>query len=106
MITKDKWFKRNNFEDNQEYTEKVLERFDINKYHFNYYEGELCLSVEKNLKKYKIVLEPKRCKMLIYRCGVHNNFGKYTKENMVLKKYFTDDCIWDSIKWIAMDSKL
>lgn len=101
-----KWIKRNNFEDNQEYAEKVLKKFEIEKYHFSYSNGEICLLIEKNLRKYKIVLDTKKERMNIFRCEVHANFSKYTKENMVLKKYFEDDCIWDSIKWVAKDSKI
>lgn len=101
-----KWIERNNFEDNQEYVEKTLKKFELNKYHFAYSDGVLCLLIEENLKKYKVTLDTYRKRMNIYRCEVHASFGKHTKENMTLKKYFEDDCIWDSIKWIAKDSRL
>ena len=101
-----KWFDRNNFEDNQDYTEKVLKRFNIQKYHFAYDSGELALLIEQGLKKYKVVIDKNDYLMKIYRCEVHLNFTKHTKENMMLKKTFNDDCIWNSIKWIAKDSKL
>ena len=54
----------------------------------------------------KVVISQNKCVVEIYRCEVRLNYGKYTKENMVLKKSFQDDCIWNSIKWIAKDSKL
>ena len=101
-----KWYERNNFSDNIEYTEKVLNKFNIEKYHFAYGNGELALLVESGLKKYKFIVDELECLMKIYRCDVHVNFGKHTKENLVLKKTFNDDCIWNSIKWIAKDSKL
>jgi hypothetical protein len=101
-----KWYDRNNFSDNIEYTEKVLNKFNIEKYHFAYDNGELALLIERGLKKYKVVISQNKCVVEIYRCEVHLNYGKYTKENMVLKKSFQDDCIWNSIKWIAKDSKL
>jgi hypothetical protein len=106
-VKEKRWFRRNNFEDNQEYTEKVLQRFNINKYHFAYDAyGVLSLLVENGLKKYKVIVNQDICEHEIYRCDVHVNFSKYTKENMVLKKKFNDDCIWNSIKWISKDSSL
>ena len=105
-MTLQKWFKRNNFGDNQDYAEKILQRFNIQKYHFAYDNGELALLIEQGLKKYKIIIDKDKGLMEIYRCEVHPNFTKYTKENMMLKKTFNDDCIWNSIKWIAKDSKL
>ena len=105
-MNQQKWYHRNNFSDNIEYAEKVLKRFNISKYHFAYDNGELALLIEQGLKKYKIVVNEDSCLMEIYRCDVHANFNKYTKENLVLKKTFNDDCIWNSIKWIAKDSKL
>lgn len=101
-----KWLNRNSFENNQEYAEKVLNRFCIKKYHFAYSNGGLSLLVEQGLKKYKILVNEDKCLMEIYRCDVHVNFTKHTKENMILRKIFDDDCIWNSIKWIAKDSKL
>lgn len=101
-----KWYERNNFSDNIEYTEKVLNKFNIEKYHFAYDNGELSLLIESGLKKYKVIVDELECLIKIYRCDVHVNFGKHTKENLVLKKTFNDDCIWNSIKWIAKDSKL
>ena len=71
-----------------------------------YDSGELSLLIESGLKKYKVIVDELECLMKIYRCDVHVNFGKHTKENLVLKKTFNDDCIWNSIKWIAKDSKL
>lgn len=101
-----KWYERNNFSDNIEHTEKVLNKFNIEKYHFAYDSGELSLLIESGLKKYKVIVDELECLIKIYRCDVHVNFGKHTKENLVLKKTFNDDCIWNSIKWIAKDSKL
>lgn len=99
------WFNRNNFEDNQEYTEKVLTKFNIQKYHFIYDKyGNLSLLIENGLKKYKVMINSIKCIMEIYRCEVHS-FSKYTKENMVLKKTYSDDCIWNCIKWVAKDNK-
>lgn len=106
MMNQLKWLKRNNFSDNSDYAEKVLKRFNIGKYHFAYDNGELALLIEQGLKKYKVIVDENECSMKIYRCDVHVNFSKHTKENLVLKKTFNDDCIWNSIKWIAKDSKL
>ena len=54
-----KWYDRNNFSDNIEYTEKVLNKFNIEKYHFAYDNGELALLIEKGLKKYKVIMDYK-----------------------------------------------
>ena len=105
-MNQQKWFSPNSFSDNYDYAEKVLKRFNLDKYHFAYDSGELSLLIESGLKKYKVIVDELECLMKIYRCDVHVNFGKHTKENLVLKKTFNDDCIWNSIKWIAKDSKL
>lgn len=106
-MNRERWYKLNNFEDNQDYTEKILKKFNLQKYHFSYDKyGNLSLLIENNLKKYRIVIDDVELVFKIYRCEVHNNFEKHTKENMVLKKKFSDDCIYNSIKWISKNSKL
>ena len=103
----ERWIKRNNFEENQDYTEKVLKKFNLSKYHFIYDKyGNLSLLVENNLKKYKVIIDFSTLSFKIYRCDVHNNFEKHTKENMTLKKEIKEDCIYNSIKWIANNSKI
>ena len=49
-----KWYDRNNFSNNIEYTEKVLNKFNIEKYHFAYDNGELALLVESGLKNIRL----------------------------------------------------
>ena len=51
-MNQQKWFRRNNFSDNYDYAEKVLKRFNLDKYHFAYDSGELSLLIESGLKKY------------------------------------------------------
>ena len=107
MTTKDKWFKDNNLSDNQMYAEKILEKFKLYKYHFVYDAyGNLSLLIENNLKKYKININRKKHLMEIYRCEVHIQFKKCTKENMILKKSFEENCIFNAVKWIAKDSHI
>lgn len=104
-INQERWFKLNDLEQNQEYVEKILKKFNLNKYHFIYDKyGILSLLVENNLKKYKVIVNIAESNFEIYRCEVHM-FSKHTKENMVLKKKINDDCIYNSIKWIAKNSK-
>jgi len=101
------WFRLNNFDTNQDYAEKILKKFNLQKYHFAYDKyGSLSLLVEQNLKKYKVVVDEAEMVVKIYRCDVHTSFGKYTKENMTLKKKFSNDCIYNSIKWISKNSQL
>ena len=103
----ERWFHMNNFDENQDYAEKVLQKFGLSKYHFAYDKyGNLSLLIEHNLKKYKIIVDEVDLDLKIYRCDVHNNFEKHTKENLVLKKKFHDDCIYNSIKWIYNNSKM
>lgn len=101
-----KWIDRNSFDNNIEYTEKVLERFEINKYNFICENGYTSLIIEKNLKKYRIILNVRNKSLDIYRCEVHMNFAKHTKENYKYKISFNDDCIWNSIRWVAKDCKV
>lgn len=100
------WVQRNSLELNQEYVEKVLDKFELEKYCFVYNNGELALIIENNLKKYKIILDKKFHTMNVLRCEVHNNFTKHNKENYKLKVKFKEDCIWYAIKWVSKDSKL
>lgn len=100
------WESRNNLETNQEYLEKVLKRFDIDKYHYIYTNGEVSLIIEKNLKKYKVLVNNQKRVLEVYRCDVHSSFAKHTKENFKFKTSFKDDCIWNSIKWIYKDCKI
>ena len=103
----ERWLRLNNFEDNQEYTEKLLKKFNLGKYHFVYDRyGNLSLLIENNLKKYKVIVDDNDLSFKIYRCDVHNNFEKYTKENMIFRKEIKEDCIYNSIKWIAKNSKI
>ena len=106
-FNRDKWFQLNDFEINEEYAEKILKKFNIDKYHFVYDKyGNLSLLIEHNLKKYKIIVDEEELSFKIYRCDVHNNFGKYTKENMSFKKSFSNDCIYNSIKWVSRNSQI
>jgi hypothetical protein len=103
----EKWFQLNDFDSNQEYTEKILKKFNLQKYHFVYDQyGNLSLLIEQNLKKYKIIMDEKNRTFNIYRCDVHLNFGKYTKENMILKKTVLNNCIYNSIKWVSKNSQI
>ena len=98
MTTKDKWFKDNNLSDNQMYAEKILEKFKLYKYHFVYDAyGNLSLLIENNLKKYKININRKKHLMEIYRCEVHIQFKKYTKE--YVRKAHSFRCGMDSTKY-------
>ena len=103
----DRWLRLNNFDENQDYAEKILRKFNLQKYHFAYDKtGRLSLLIEQNLKKYKIIVDENNLVFKIYRCDVHTNFGKYTKENMTLKKKISEDCIYNSIKWVFNNSKI
>lgn len=102
----ERWFRKNSFEYNQDYTEKILSRFNITKYNFTYNKsGVLDLLIQSGLKKYKIIIDKQECLTKVYRCEVRC-FSKYTKENMKLKKTFGNDCIYESIKWVSKDSSM
>ncbi len=104
---KNNWIELYNLESNQDYVEKTLKEFNINKYHYIYDKyGNLSLLIEQNLKKYKIIVDDENLSFNIYRCDVHNNFKKHTKENMILKKQYYENCIYNSIKWIYNNSLL
>lgn len=105
---KDMWFNHNDYDQNEDYIEKLLKRFDITKYNptINVY-GCSDLVIEKNLKKYKIELDTIECVANIKRCKVRLGDAKFSKEYMPTVKVVDKTSIWyDCLKWIDKDSKI
>ena len=98
------WFDRNNFRTNEEYTIKVLDRFDIKKYHFEsdgY--GGLALIINLGLNTYKINISRDYSSLEIYKRLIKRTGQKHPKEYLRLINIDRDG-IYSSIKWIKNDS--
>ena len=101
------WFRLNNFDDNLEYTKKVLRKFNIDKYHFvNDGYGGLALLIEIGLNSYRIEVDMDRCEMIIKKKRLRRIKAKHPKEYMDVIKKFTHDGIYESIRFVEFDSKM
>lgn len=104
-----KFIKRYDFDINRNRTEKILERFDIKKYHFmpTYTNSELTsLVIQLGLHTYVIELDDYRREMVIKRKKVVGLALKKSREYAPIVKKFNKDCIYNSIKWVLEDNKV
>lgn len=99
------WFKMYNFEDNEERTIKVLNKFGIEKYHFVADNGTLALLIEKGLNSYRIELNDYDNEMLVLKKQVRRKAQRHTKEYMRIVARFDNDCIYNSIRFCALDNE-
>lgn len=100
------WFKLHNFDDNLEYTKKVLKKFNIDKYHFvtDMY-GCLALIIDINLNTYRIDVDMDNCEMVIRKKRIKYKAKRHPVEKLEPVKKIDKDCIWESIKWIVKDGE-
>lgn len=101
------WYKRNNFDDNKGYTNKILEKFNIKKFHFvtDTY-GCSALLVNIGLNSYRLVVNYDDNKIEIYKKKTLRLSQKHKKEYLKLVHSINTDAIYSSIKWIKNDSEL
>lgn len=101
------WYKLNNFKDNENYCKKILEKFNIKKYHFvNDSFGSLALIIDLGLNSYKVEIDKVECKMVIKKKLTRRNAQKHPKEYLKIVKTIDKDCIYNAISWISNDSKI
>ena len=99
------WFDRNNFRTNEEYTIKVLDKFDIKKYHFvNDAYGCLALIIDLGLNTYKIETNRDCSTLEIYKKLIKRTGQKHPKEYLKLVS-IDRDSIYSSIRFVKNDSK-
>ena len=100
-----KWFERNNFEENMDYTLKVLLKFDIRKHHFvNDSYGNLALLIDYGINSYRIETNDSTSEVEIYKKCIRRTGQRHPKEYLKLIKTFKIDCIYESIKFVHHDS--
>ena len=98
------WFDRNNFRTNEEYTIKVLDKFDIKKYHFtNDAYGCLALIIDLGLNTYRIEINRDCSTLEIYKKLTRRTGQRHVKEYLRLVSMDRDG-IYNTIKWIKNDS--
>jgi hypothetical protein len=88
-----------------DYTLKVLEKFNIKKYHFvtNMY-GQSALIIDIGLNSYRIDIEDYLCEMVIMKKIIVRKAQRHPKEYWVEIKRFKTDCIYCSIREVKNDS--
>lgn len=101
------WYERNNFDDNNDYARKVLEKFDIKRYHF-VSDGYGCLALLINLgvNSYRINVNYDDSLMEVYKKIYRRTAQRHKKEYMKLVKTIETDGIYNSIKFIKRDSEI
>ena len=101
------WLERYDFNDDKviERTEKMLEKFDIKKYHFVADGSTLALIVEINLNTYKLEIDDYKEEMVIRKKKYRRREQRQPKEYLSIVKSFKSDCIYNSITWVVRDSK-
>lgn len=98
------WFKLYSFDENEERTKKILEKFGINRYHFITINGIKGLIIEINLNVYRVEVHRIEEKLVVLKRKVSRRSQKHPHERMEVVKSFNNDCIYDSIKFVAEDS--
>ena len=99
------WYSRQNFDDNMDYTLKVLEKFNIEKYHFvtDAY-GNSALIIDIRLNNYRVEIDDYKCEMVIKKKKVIRKAQIHKKEYLIDIKSFKTDCIYQSIREVSRDS--
>lgn len=100
-----KWLKRHSFDLNMDYTEKILRKFNIVKYHFGAGEyGHSALIIDHNLGSYRIEVDDIK-EVMIVKKKMYKRMGqKHPKEYMEVIGTYSSDCIYDSIKTVVRNS--
>lgn len=94
------------FENNEERAKKILKKFGIEKYHFIIVNGILALDIEINLDNYRVEVNETRDEMLIRKRQVARRKNRHVKEYMRIVNSFNNDCLYNSLKFVAIDSGL
>ncbi len=98
------WYSRHNFDDNMDYTLKVLDKFNIKKYHFvNDGYGNSALIIDIGLNNYKIKVDGYKQEMVILKKNVTRKGSKHVKEYLDVVKSYKNDCCYECIKWCSKD---
>ena len=86
------WSNRHNFDTNMDYTLKVLEKFNIKKYHFvNDAYGESALIIDIGLNNYRIEVDCYKCEMVVKKRAITRRGGRHRKEYMSEVNKFKSD---------------
>ena len=98
------WYTRHNFDDNMDYTLKVLDKFNIKKYHFvtDAY-GHSALIIDIGLNNYRIEIDDYVSEMVIKKKKVTRKGNRIPKEYMGIVKIYKKDCIYESARFCSQD---
>jgi len=98
------WFKLYSFDENEERTKKILEKFGIKKYHFITINGIKGLIIEINLNVYQVEVDDLKKEVRIRKKKYTRKAQKHNKEYLECVKSYESDCIYNSVKFCAEDS--
>ena len=98
------WFEMYSFDNNKDRTKKLLEKFGIKKYHFITIDGIDGLIIEVNLNVYQLEIDPFKDELRVRKKKYKRKSQKHPKEYLQVVKSFNNDCIYNSIKFVAEDS--
>ena len=101
------WRDKNSYDENKDYIEKILKKFNINKYNatINCY-GEVDLYIDRGLKKYVVQLDFNNCVANVKRGKMTYVSPKFSKEYMPIVHASDRHDVWyPIIKWIHKDSQ-
>ena len=98
------WFKMYSFDDNDERTKKLLEKFGIKKYHFITINGTKGLIIEINLNVYQLEADYIKEEVRIRKKKYTRKSQRRQKEYLEVVKSYNNDCLYNSIKFVAEDS--
>lgn len=99
-----KWLNSYNLYDNEKEALKIMKGFNINKYHFSMVGGHTSLIIDINLNNYRIEIDEYDNKMIVKKKQFIRRGQKTQKEYMRTVFKVSDNCIYESIKWIKDNS--
>lgn len=100
------WYKLSSFDENEERTKKILEKFGIDRYHFVTINGFRALIIDINLNNYRIEVDDYNEELLVRKKKYTRRGQRHKKEYMEVIRSFKNDAIYSSIKFVSEDSQL
>ena len=94
------------FDYNEDRAIRILEKFDIEKYHFVTKNGRTSLIITINLNIYWIEMSDKCDEMSVYKKRIMKRGTRSQQEYIDEIARFKNDAIYNSIKLVVRDNKL
>ena len=92
------------FDYNEDRAIRILEKFDIEKYHFVTKMGRTSLIITINLNTYWIELSDRCDEMIVYKKRIMKRGTRSQQEYIEIVARFKNDAIYYAIKWCSEDN--